>query len=357
MRMQSRWSYALCLALCAAVVLAAARWPASPDVQYKTVSTFEMGGFLGRIARMATPDEMIAETYVTTDVMMTGDENSAQIINLADETFTMVNHRKKEYSTLTFEEMKAMWEEQRAEMQASQEDAASESDGDSNADVNVEMDFWIDSPGDVETINGHRAERFIITVLADVEASAEDEQQPGTVQTVNSQIAIVNEVWRASLDGFETVDAFHMRYAEKMGEVFLGARSQEQMMEALSAILQGDERLTESLKRAQQEAATMEGTNASLRSVTHIVLVPMDQEYDASLVFAQKEEPKKKRGFGGLVKRMAEQAAGADSGDPAEAEQRTLMTMTSDLTDYSTGPIDPATFTPPANYDQVPFGN
>lgn len=347
----SRWPIAFSSALLALLLAAGFRAEPAACVQYEEVTTFEMAGLLGRLARLATPDEIVTQHTYCATVHSERSGDLETLVRLDDETISRIDHRRKTVQTITFAELRALWEQRMEEMQAEHGDASGDAP---EGEVSVDLDFWVDGP----TRHADEETHYDIHVVADVEGSATDEES-GETQTLNSQFVLVTEAWRQPQPGYEVVEAFHRAFAEKMSDVMFGAAGTEQLMEALNAIVQNDPRMREGLDRAAQEAQKLNDKGAPTQTITHIVLVPADKEYEPALVFgggteaaAEEEKPKKKGRFGRLAKRMAEAASGVDAGGDAakEAEQRTLASFKTRMQGYADNA--PAPTGAPAGYTE-----
>lgn len=115
----------------------------------------------------------------------------------------------------------------------------------------------------------------------------------------------------AEVPGYQEVQDFQQRYAEKMGEAFFENSGGDGLTNTLSTLIGDDPRLKASMERAHQEAAGLEGM--AVRSTTYIISVPKDITYDPALVFAEEQaenpkEEKKKGGLGGFASRLAKKA-------------------------------------------------
>lgn len=318
------------------------------DVQYTSVTKFEMSGFLGRLMARSMPDELPQTIYLSGDKMLTVDETSesATLIDLGAETFTTINNKEETYSTMTFEELKEMFARQVESAREDAEDAEAER-GD---DVTTEFKFSFDRTGEMKTINGYSAERVLVTVQTDI----------ATEEGAAGQTVLASEMWMSNeVPGYAEMRAFQERLGEKMGQTVFGGTSQDEMIAAIAqALPSADNAMLEaSLREAREQAATLDGM--TVRSTMHVVMVPPGQEYKESMVFADKaEEPKKKkkkkRGLGGLLKNLEEAAqSAAGSGG---TEQNTLFSITTEIGDVSTASVPSSMFDIPAGYKLVSFG-
>jgi len=305
---------------------------------------------IGKILAKAAPDEMMSDVMVQGNLMLTKSEHTRTIVNLDAETITNINDREKTFTVMTFDDLRAMM--QQGHTGASSEGASEEND---EPDAHVKMDFSLDRTGVWETINGYNAERVILTLFGDVEAA-----EGSDAQAMEGQFVLAMETWMSTeVPGYQEVQDFEQRYAEKMGEALFQNSGDEGLTNALSTIIGNDPRLKASMERAQQEAAGLEGM--TVRSTTYIVTVPKDMTYDPEMVFAEEkaEEPKeekKKGGLGGFASRLAQKATDLAEGASNEASsQRTLVKTTMDYGDFSTSTISSSAFEIDPTYEEVSY--
>lgn len=350
------------LVLVAVSIMATGALTHTPDVTYKTVSKVQFGGAVGRavnfMARLGGGSKDVTGTvHLKGDKMLQGDENQASLIDLDAERMVTLNHKEKTYSVLTFDEFRKMMEEMKDEINAAGEDAAPETaqaDGEEPT-TEFKFDFKVDPTGEKSTINGHRAERFLMSILMEAESTEEPKEGETAHQ---GTLVIASDLWMSEeLQGHAEIAEFNKRFAEKMGDSVLGEAEMQSLSGALQQAFAGDPRIRSGMEKMQAEAAKMKGVD--VKNVTHVVLVAPGEKFNSDLVFksaAKEEEKPKKRGLGGFAKKLAQQAAGVDSGEkePEEApSQQTLLTTTTEMQEYSTASLPESMFDIPSNYREV----
>jgi hypothetical protein len=190
--MQSRLTgLSLLLALCAPVSLA--------DFRYDQNSRMTGGAMLGMM-KMAARFSKGAMDPVNTTVAVKGNRmvmnhgKTATIYDLDKETVTEVNFEKREYSVVSFTEMKAFFEKNLKQGKGGSPDAT--------------IDIDVKETGKTETIAGLTAREFLMTMK--VEAA-----NPQTGKTAEMRMEMSN--WMTSkLPGYDEVGEFHKRMAEKL---------------------------------------------------------------------------------------------------------------------------------------------
>ena len=348
--------------LVAVSIIATGALTLTPDVTYKTVSKVQFGGAMGRavnfMARLGGGSTDVTGTvHLKGNKMLQGDENQASLIDLDAERMVTLNHKEKTYSVLTFADFRQMMEEMKDEISAGGDGSAPENGqaAEEKPATELKFDFKIDPTGEKSTVNGHRAERFLMTILMEAEST----EKPKEGETAHQgTLVIASDLWMSEdLEGHSEIAAFQKRFAEKMGDAVLGEAEMQNLSGALQKAFAGDPRIRSGMEKMQAEAAKMKGVD--VKNVTHVVLVAPGEKFNPDLVFkaAAKEEAKpKKRGLGGFAKKLAQQAAGVDSGEkePEEApSQQTLLTTTTEMQEYSTASLPESMFEIPSNYREV----
>src|SRR6476660_6685531 len=107
-----------------AAALMALAVSARADFSYQETSKITGGMMAGMMKFAGAFSKQAREPIVTTvavkgDRMMHGSQHNASVIDLGKETITSINFDKKQYSVMTFEQMKQMIEEASQRMKAS----------------------------------------------------------------------------------------------------------------------------------------------------------------------------------------------------------------------------------------------
>lgn len=356
----------------------------APDVTYVSVTSVELAGALGRaanlVSRLTGQSTDLSETvYLKGNKMLRGDEETSMLFDLDAERIVTLNHEQNTYSILTFADFRSRMEEMVSDVTDEMEngDAADEGDepGSGEADpqneeapqMDFRFDFAVDPTGETGTVNGHRAERFLMTIS--MEARQADAAEPSSEEAVpEGTLVIASDLWMSSdLPGYDEYESFHREFAERFGGSMLGEAEMQSMAGALQQAFASDPRIREGLEKAQAEAANLEGVE--VKNVTHVVLVAAGETFDPALAFQsaqqveeEEEEERPARGLGRFARRLAQQAAGL-ADEPEEeaaaesATQGTLLTVTTEMRDYSTASVPASIFDLPGDYREVPFGS
>jgi hypothetical protein len=193
-------------ALAVALTLAA---PVSADVVLKQKTVSEgLGGFGNSVSEktlVVSGDKSRSDEVSTYTGRFKGlaggkPQNTVSITRLDKELIWSLEPEKKQYSELTFEQMRAQYEKGAAEAQKAQA-------GPSDQDMSFTID--VKKTGAKQTISGFACEQVVITCVG-----------KGTkpVQGQPTEIHMVYDQWLSTkVPGADEMSAFSRRYAEKMG--------------------------------------------------------------------------------------------------------------------------------------------
>ncbi len=208
------------LFLAAAALLIAASASADVTIKEKTVSSGLMGfgnGTSERTVVIAGDKSRTDESHAYTGRFQTlagggKPKGSVSITRLDRELIWQLEPEKKEYSEMTFAEMRTAMDQAMADAQK-----AKAKERDAQADMQYKVD--VQRTGKKENVNGFSAEQVIVTVTATATAKDKEkgkgkpaDDQPMTVFTLKM------DTWMAaSAPGSGEVQAYYRRFAEKMG--------------------------------------------------------------------------------------------------------------------------------------------
>jgi hypothetical protein len=316
-------------------------------VQYTTETTFKIDAF-GALGRLIGRRPIVSSNYVTADQMATVTGDNSSIIRLPDRTMISLDHKRKVYTEITFDQMMAAFTNaSNAPAQAEpppEEPAPAE--GQNKVTV-TDFDVKVEDLGERESILGQQAARKLLTIEVKYTAEATDEE--GKTETAEGRFFAVNDAWIAEgIEGQDVIDAFQQGYAQAMQATFQDAGSP---LASIGQVMRQDGRIAPAFEKMAEEMEKMEGT--ALRSTTYMVAVPIDQELDVDALLGRKPAEKKKAGAAlGKIARGALKARGIPAGEevPEAPRQQTLLTMNATYTDMALGPVDASRFQVPAGY-------
>jgi hypothetical protein len=179
-------------------------------------SLLSMAKFAASLSKQspAITDPVHSTVLVKGNRMAHIDQNSSEIVDLDNETITHIDHAKKQYSVITFQEMKAAMEEARKKAQEQQPNQPP-----SPATAPPELSFKVNvtNTGASKQVAGLSATESILKMTM----AAKDQSSGQT-----GSMAMTNDMWMApEIPGYSEVRDFNQRMAQKMGTIFTGELS------------------------------------------------------------------------------------------------------------------------------------
>ncbi|MBI4874772.1 MAG: hypothetical protein HY822_09085 [Acidobacteria bacterium] len=339
--------------LAAGCLLAA---PAFADFSYQQ-STKITGGAMVAMMRVAGAFSKQAREPIQQTVLVKGDRmatltpDSAHVIDLSKETMTDINFKNKTYSVITFEQMKqalaALQEKMKSQKGAGQPD--------------VDFKASVKETGQTKLVSGLNAKEVILTL----EMQMKDRQsgQQGAME-------VVSDMWLApQIPGYDEVRNFYRRMAEKMAWA---------PGSALGGLGQSQPGMMKGMAELAKEASKLDG-------VPVLQITRMGSSAQAMADFSAKPQenapqgPSAKEaagnaagdaaggaiagrlgrlgGLGGLggLRRGKKQEAPPPEPPPQDAPPGAgmLMESTTELSGFSSAPVDTSRMEVPAGFKQI----
>ena len=173
----------------------------------------KMAGAFSRQARQAG-DPIVSTVAIKGNRMAHINPDRTEIIDLDAETITTIDTLKRQYTVMTFEQMKQQIASAAAKMKAQQQKTdAGASQQASTTDVKFQI--HVRKTGQAKDVSGLSTSESILTMNMD--ATDRSSGQTGS-------LAITNDMWLApEVPGYDEVKEFYRKFAEKMGTVFSSA--------------------------------------------------------------------------------------------------------------------------------------
>lgn len=327
------------------------------DLSYDQTAKITGGAMMGMM-RFAGAFSKQAREPIATHVYLKGDRmasvtaDTAQITDLASETITSIDFKKKTYSVVTFADM--------AKAMAAVGQQA-------NADINLKVD--VKATGQTREISGFPTREMLLSM--EIETTDPKSGNKGTILTTSN-------MWVAKdVTGYAQMKAFYERMAKKMNWV-PGAN--------LGPMAAGNPNMMKGMAAAAKEAAKLEG--APLLQVVRMSMKGVGGPAEAGS--GQQAQPAEQRpapeakqqeeassigsvlggrlgrlgGFGRRKKPQQEeqqqaqqpaqqQAPQQQQQAPEGAAQGVLMETTVEMTGFSTAGVDGSKLEVPAGFKQV----
>jgi hypothetical protein len=355
----------VCLA-CPTVLLA--------DFQYQETTQITGGSVMGlmKMAGAFSSQARKADQPVTSTVLLKGNRmarigpDSIQIIDLDRDTITQIDTVKRQYTTMTFDQMKQQLEQAQRNAQSRQASSQVKTDAPAQpSNVDMSYDVHVRNTGTSRQVSGLDTSEAIMTMS--LIAQDKSTEQKGA-------LSITNDMWMApDIPGFDQVRAFNEKMAKKMGNVFSGSSAN-----AMSALMsqpgaaKGLQNMAEEMQKLKgipvlqvmRMGATADGK--PLPAASEAPLPPssspaMPSAGDVGQQTATSVIASKLGGFGGLggfgKKKKAETPPPPDdSASPEQAQgaaANVLIESNTTMEGFSTGAVDPSRFEVPVGYKEV----
>lgn len=200
----------------AGVLLCALPAALHADFSYTETTQITGGALVGMMKTMGTFSKQARQATepITSSVAIKGNRmvrsnaQRTEIVDLDKETITTIDHVRRTYTTMTFQQMKQQIDDavKRAKEQKQTDTTPAPSDTDVSFQVKVR------NTGAAKDIDGINTNESILSLAMD--ATDKKSGQSGS-------LAITNDMWMApEVAGYEEVRDFHKRFAEKLGTVF-----------------------------------------------------------------------------------------------------------------------------------------
>jgi len=295
------------------------------DVRADQKTHVEFGGMLGRVVNFfggkAAKEGVVSTVAVKGDRKATMNEQTGQIVDLAEEKVYDLDLRKKSYRVTTFAELRRRMEEaqKKAEEDAGKQEGRDTAPSSGSNEKQMEVDVDIKNTGERKTINGFDTHQVIMTITLR-EKGKTVEQSGGMITTT--------DVWLApKIAAMKEITDFEVRYAEKLyGGMFAGV-SAEQLAAAMALYPM----MKQALGRMTTEGAKLDGTAI----MTTVTMDAVKSEEQVAQEARTTDDSKPQPGLGGLLGGLAKKRA-AGKGDEASKARTTFMTSTNEVLKVAT---------------------
>jgi hypothetical protein len=323
------------------------------DFTYQETSTIT-GGMMMSMMKVVGAFSKQAREPIQATVAVKGDRmvhrtsTHASLIDLASGTITTIDFQKKQYSVMTFEEMKQMMEQMSQKMEKSRKPNQ------------PEMKFKVsaNATGKTKHVAGLEAKEMILKM--EMEAADTESGQKGGM-------TVTTDMWVApGVPGYQEVRDFQRRMAERMnwtpgGNMFMS-----------------DPKVSQGMAEVAKEAAKVDGMPvqnfismgiAGQPGASDGSAAPSQQQQQQQQQQAQQQPSTPPTSIGGALGRLgglgglgrkkppADQPPPASnssaSGGQASGAPGSLLEMTTELSSFSAGPADASLFEVPAGFKKV----
>jgi hypothetical protein len=355
------------------------------DFQYQETtkitggSLLSMMRFMGKFSRDARQglEPITNSVYLKGNRMAHAGKDSTQIIDLDKETITHLDHAKREYWVMTFEQMKQAIEQASKQMQEKMNEQKANQPPAERADVSFKVN--VRDGGKSQQVAGLDTKLMILTL--EMEAKDKESGQKGAM-------AFTSDMWMApEIPGYEQVREFHRKLALKMGMMAgsgmsnMASMMQQNMRQGMGDLVKEGSKLKGvPILQVTRVGATADGQ--PLPSAAEAPLPPskdpelpnMGQIAGEAAANTAANEAASSLGRAGKIGGIAGGALGGLGGfgkkkkQPDQAQQQeqakaqaqaqgplanVLMESQTELQNFSSGSVDDAMLSVPAGYKQV----
>ncbi len=346
------------------------------------VSMAKFAGAFSKSARQIT-DPVTSTVLVKGNRMAHINPDSTEIIDLDKETITNIDHAKKTYTVVTFQEMKAAMEEAARKAQEQQPAQQSKEPAGNTPPPEVHFKVSVTNTGASKQVAGLSAAESILKMS--VEAKDQKSGQSG-------DMAMTNDMWMVpEIPGYKEVRDFQQRLALKMGTMFSGPTRSMMSPQALNAqpgMFTGMADMAKEMSKLKgvpvsqimRIGSTVDGS--PLPAASEAPLPPSngptvgsvasqaannaaDSAANSATATAENKVASKMGSFGGVAsglggfggfhrKKKQQEPAAAQ---PTKADQQkwaVLMESSVETTNFSSASVDSSLFDVPAGYTRVP---
>jgi hypothetical protein len=344
-------------ALCGLLTL-----PLLADFSYQQTSRIS-GGSITRVMKLVPGGGKALAPQTTTHLlqgnrMATVGASTIDIIDVDRQLMTHINLDNRTYSTITFAEFRQAMDNMLRKM------------GQAPKEGQPNMQFRIDvkDTGETKTIDGMHAKLMKMLLATDIK-----DQKSGQTATMNMDM----DMWMANdIPGYDEVRKFQMKYAETIGitpEILRVGR-----------MAAGQPGMSEGMAKLMKEASKLQGV--PLVQVTRMMgtgglggpggdapeaQAPTGKDVgDAAATSAVSSALGRVSGLGGLGGRLggfgrkkkeepkeepkpAPAPANAPPAASGQPQQSVFMELTSEMSAFSTAPVDGSKFSVPAGFKEV----
>ncbi len=292
--------------------------------------------FAGALSKQAR-EPMQSTIAVKGNRMATVSKERASIIDLDAETITEISFARKTYTVMTFAEMKQMMEQ----MAQRAKDAPKQQSEQQPSNVDTDFKLEVKETGQAKEIAGLQTKEVILTMRMDA-----TDQQTGN----KGSMVVTNDMWLApEVAGYEEIREFHKKMAAKMNwspdSGMGGLMASRPDMARAMANLGKEVSKMQGVPVLSLTKMTTEGQPGAAQPAAGTTDAQTTQQQSKPTPFGDALAGR----FGGFRKKKQQDSSAA----PADSSPGSLMESTTEMSGFSSAPVDPAKFQIPARFKKV----
>ncbi len=233
------------------------------DVKYESDTLLNVEGAVGTVMKVfgaakpvKTVDYYKGNVKRSDSFDKKGKVSTSQIIDLNKELFISIDHRRKQYTQMTFDEWRQMIE---STMQQLGGEAGAEAQQSEEPDAEVDWDLKVDvqKTGDKETIAGKTCNKVILTLDMDARVTSTNSEDGRAPDSAKGGMVVTSTQWlyKGNSAAKKEMDDFNVRLAKKLG-MMPGKANFKDMM---AQVVQSNAQLGDAIEKLQEEGRKMNG--------------------------------------------------------------------------------------------------
>lgn len=320
------------IALVAMPLMMTAAAPAYAEVKTREKSQVKFEGMLGRMFNLfggkSAKEGVESRTAVNGNRKATLNDNGGTIIDLKEEKVYEIDAKKKQYTVITFDELRRRMREaeEKAKKQAEEEDPGQKGQPEKPT-KEFEVDFDVKDTGQRKPIAGYDTRNTVVTVTV---------REKGRTLEQSGGLVMTSDMWLGpQIPQMKELAEFDLKYWKQLQ----GPQSATMSAEQMSMVLAMFPLVGKAMERLQKEGDKLAGTPLDT-TMTFETVLSKDQVTEAK---AQQQQS----GGGGLGGMLRKRILKKE--DPKE--RSTIFTSHHQILEVSTT-VTPADLAVPADYKE-----
>jgi hypothetical protein len=331
------------------------------DVKHVSETLFNLEGTMGKMMKfmgaakpIKTVDYYKNEMKRSDSFDKKGKVTTSQIINIKDKVFISIDHKRKNYTQMTFDEWTAMMKstmEQFSQGDMGEVDEAENEKPDAEIDWDLKVD--VKKTGETETVGGKKCEKVILTLDMDAEVTSTNTEDGDVPETAKGGMIVTSTHWlyKGGDKAKKEMADFNLKLAKKL-EILPGKASFKDMM---AQIVEGNPQLGEAMEKMKNEGGKLDGFAMRVHTAYETKVDPetakrMNEE-KAKQDDDGMEIPTSVGGLlGGFGKKMAKKKMQKNN---EVKERNALMQSDTKVLEMGTSTLERALFGIPSGYNLV----
>ncbi|HDL18309.1 MAG TPA: hypothetical protein ENH29_04590 [Bacteroidetes bacterium] len=305
------------------------------DVTVKEKSKVKMHGTVGVLINAFTSagNEIKTKTIVKGNYLRSERKNEITITDLENERIINIYPKRKEYSVVTFAEMKQQMEAVGEQVKSSGEEQP-ETVAPEKPQKELEVLFDVNPTGRSKKFHGIQAKQLIMTVTI---------KQKGYALEDSGGMVITADQWMASnVDGYDEYRQFQEKMMQKMDLPL----SMKNMATGIMSIIDQYPQVKEGMDKLREE--TDQAKEVAVKSTTTIEIVKSKKQMttDKGNESGTTDITNVSKMLGGFAKKLAKKKKAAGN-------RSKLMDIFTEIENVSTKPVDTSLFEIPKGFKKI----